>query len=167
MSCILIRHTYDKNLEMIQQLVQQLLYFLCFRFWQQSDWTEIWSASYSYLLVCTKFRVNSSSSYETCPANGWRRRTLRDWIGSPQASQKLTFSGSTAISSQNFSMPSGSIQSSSGPVYSWNQPIHFLLLNVSTSRLLLDFFELKQKQITSAGFRFDQDPRTTANNAPS
>jgi hypothetical protein len=53
MLCILIRHTYDKYLEMIQPLVQQLLHFLCFRFWpsQESDWTEIWSVSYSYLVV--------------------------------------------------------------------------------------------------------------------
>jgi hypothetical protein len=33
MSCILIRYTYDNNLEMIQPLVQELYHFLCIRFW--------------------------------------------------------------------------------------------------------------------------------------
>jgi hypothetical protein len=33
MSCILIRYTYDKNLEMIQPLVQELQHFMCLQFW--------------------------------------------------------------------------------------------------------------------------------------
>jgi hypothetical protein len=33
MSCILIRCTHDKNLEMIKPLVEELHHFLCFRFW--------------------------------------------------------------------------------------------------------------------------------------
>jgi hypothetical protein len=40
MSCILIRCTYDKNLEMIQPLVQQLLHFLCFRLWPPGGQTK-------------------------------------------------------------------------------------------------------------------------------
>jgi hypothetical protein len=53
---ILIRCKYNKHLEMIHLLVQELYHFKCFRFWPpggQSDWTEIWS----YLVV------NSSSDY--------------------------------------------------------------------------------------------------------
>jgi hypothetical protein len=33
MSCILIRCIYDKNLETIQPLVQELYHCLCFQFW--------------------------------------------------------------------------------------------------------------------------------------
>jgi hypothetical protein len=45
--------TYDKNLEMIQPLVQelyQLFVFVLAPWWpsQESDWTEIWLVSYSY-----------------------------------------------------------------------------------------------------------------------
>jgi hypothetical protein len=52
MSCILIRCTYDKSLEMIQPLVQELALFVfsvLAPWWpnQESDWTEIWS----YLVV--------------------------------------------------------------------------------------------------------------------
>jgi hypothetical protein len=46
--------TYDKNLEMIQPLVQELHQFLVLAPWwpsQESDWTEIWSVCCSYLVV--------------------------------------------------------------------------------------------------------------------
>jgi hypothetical protein len=46
--------TNDKNLEMIQPLVQELYQFLVMALWwqsQESDWTEIWSVSHSYLVV--------------------------------------------------------------------------------------------------------------------
>jgi hypothetical protein len=33
MSCILTRYTYDKNLEIIQPLVQEFQHFMCFQFW--------------------------------------------------------------------------------------------------------------------------------------
>jgi hypothetical protein len=49
-------YTYDKNLEITQPLVQELYQFLVFvlaPWWpsQESDWTEIWSVSNSYLVV--------------------------------------------------------------------------------------------------------------------
>jgi hypothetical protein len=40
MSCILIRYTNDKNLEMIQTFVQELWHFLCFRFWPPGGQTK-------------------------------------------------------------------------------------------------------------------------------
>jgi hypothetical protein len=46
MSCILIIYPYDKHLEMIQALVQELYHLLVLAPWwpnQESDWTEIWS----------------------------------------------------------------------------------------------------------------------------
>jgi hypothetical protein len=47
MSCILIKCTYDKNLEMIQPLVQELALIGVFGFGPlESDRTEIWSVSY-------------------------------------------------------------------------------------------------------------------------
>jgi hypothetical protein len=50
MSCILIRCTYDINLEMMQPLVQEFWHFVfsvLAPWWpsQESDWTEIWSVS--------------------------------------------------------------------------------------------------------------------------
>jgi hypothetical protein len=54
--------TYDKNLEMIQPLVQELYQFLVFYFCfgQESDWTEIWSVRYYYIVVhMYKVHVNS------------------------------------------------------------------------------------------------------------
>jgi hypothetical protein len=67
------------------------LFFL--RFWppggqaKNQDWTKTGSVSYSYLYsgTCTKFRVNSSSGYKTCPASGNRRRRWmpHDHKGSP------------------------------------------------------------------------------------
>jgi hypothetical protein len=58
MSCILIRCTYDKNLETIQPLVQELIialfvFSVLVPWWpsQESDWTEILSVRYSYLVV--------------------------------------------------------------------------------------------------------------------
>jgi hypothetical protein len=33
MLCILIRCTYDKNIEIIQPFIQELQHFLCFQFW--------------------------------------------------------------------------------------------------------------------------------------
>jgi hypothetical protein len=50
-------------------------HFLYFRFWpnQELDWTKIWSVSYSCLVVhMHRVRVNSSSGYKMCPANGCR-----------------------------------------------------------------------------------------------
>jgi hypothetical protein len=45
--------TYDKNLEMTQPLVQDIRFFVLAPWWpnQVSDWTEIWSVSYSCLVV--------------------------------------------------------------------------------------------------------------------
>jgi hypothetical protein len=46
--------TYDKNLEMIQPLVQELYQFWVLAPWwpsQESDWTKIWSVSYSYMYL--------------------------------------------------------------------------------------------------------------------
>jgi hypothetical protein len=40
MSCTLIRYTYDKNLEMIQPLVQEFYHFLRFRFWPPGGQTK-------------------------------------------------------------------------------------------------------------------------------
>jgi hypothetical protein len=56
MSCILTRCTYGKNLEMIQPLVQEKSHFVFSAlapWWpnQESDWIEIWSVNYSYLVV--------------------------------------------------------------------------------------------------------------------
>jgi hypothetical protein len=93
MSCILSRCTYDKKLEMIQPLVQEFNSTFCV-----SDFGPLVAKPRIRLdrnLVCellfpsgTKLQVNSSSSYETCPANGRRRQTPRDCIGSTQVSQK-------------------------------------------------------------------------------
>jgi hypothetical protein len=50
MSYILIKCTYDKNLEMIQPLV---IFSVLAPWWpnQESDWIEIWSVNHSYLVV--------------------------------------------------------------------------------------------------------------------
>jgi hypothetical protein len=70
-------YIYDKNLEMIQPLVQELQHFLCFRFWppggQAKNQIGLKFGLYSHLTygyICTEFQVNSHSSYEMCPANG-------------------------------------------------------------------------------------------------
>jgi hypothetical protein len=83
-SCILIRYTNDKNLEMIQTFVQELWHFLCFRFWPPGGQTKnqtgpklgMW-VTLTQWYICTKIRVNCSSGYETCPANG--RRTPKQY----------------------------------------------------------------------------------------
>jgi hypothetical protein len=56
MSCILIRYTHDKTLEMIQPLISSgvmaLFVFSVLAPWwpsEESDWTENWYVSYSYL----------------------------------------------------------------------------------------------------------------------
>jgi hypothetical protein len=40
MSCILTRYTYDKNLDMIKPLVQELQHFLRLRFWLPGGQTK-------------------------------------------------------------------------------------------------------------------------------
>jgi hypothetical protein len=75
MSCI-FRYTYDKKFgddPAISSVVIALFVFSVLAPWwpnQESDRTKIRSVSYSDLVVhvCTKFQVNSSSGYETCPA---------------------------------------------------------------------------------------------------
>jgi hypothetical protein len=77
MTCILTRCNNDKNLEMIQPLVQELQHFLCFQFWPSGSQAKIQIGPkfglYSHFTlgyICTKFQVNSPSSYETCPTAG-------------------------------------------------------------------------------------------------
>jgi hypothetical protein len=89
-SCILIRCNYDKSLEMIQPLVQEVCTFCVFSFGplvtkrrirlDQNLVSELLLPSGTYEQSFES--IARSSGYKTCPANV-RRRTPRDRIGSP------------------------------------------------------------------------------------
>jgi hypothetical protein len=89
------RPTYDKNLELIQPLLQELQHFLCFWFWPRGGQAKnligpkfISRKALTYRYMCTKLQVNNSSGYETYLLTD-ARRMPRGHIGSPQVSQKV------------------------------------------------------------------------------
>jgi hypothetical protein len=77
MSCILIRCTNDKNMVIALFVIPVLA-----PWWlsQESDWTEIWSASYSYLVVHNyeqSFGSIALSWFSKMAA--WRSYLKSDW----------------------------------------------------------------------------------------